>query len=56
MAEFGRSCRLARLMLIVRHRDNPCSGRVIMAKFETLAFTVGFILTGFLSLVAVPLA
>jgi len=27
-----------------------------MAKFEMLAFTVGIILTGFLSLAAVPLA
>jgi hypothetical protein len=27
-----------------------------MAKFEALAFTVGFVLTGFLSLVAMPLA
>ena len=32
------------------------SGRMIMAKFEAVAFTVGFILTGFLSLAAVPLA
>jgi len=27
-----------------------------MAKFEALAFTVSFVLTGFLSLVAMPLA
>jgi hypothetical protein len=27
-----------------------------MAKFEAVAFTVGFVLTGFLSLVAMPLA
>jgi hypothetical protein len=29
---------------------------MIMAKFEALAFTVGFVLTGLLSLVAMPLA
>jgi len=27
-----------------------------MAKFETLAFTVGLIMTGFLTFVALPLA
>lgn len=27
-----------------------------MAKFEALAFTIGFVATGFLSLVALPLA
>ena len=47
---------MARLMLIDWHRGKHASGRMIMAKFETLAFTVCFVLTGFLSLVAVPLA
>jgi hypothetical protein len=32
------------------------SGRNKMAKFEALAFTAGFVLTGLLSLVAMPLA
>jgi len=27
-----------------------------MARLETLAFTVGFVMTGFLTLVALPLA
>ena len=32
------------------------SGRMKMAKFEAFAFAVGFVMTGFLSLVAMPLA
>lgn len=56
MADFRGFFSLARLMLIDRHRGNLRSGRMIMARFEAVAFTVGFVLTGFLSLAAVPLA
>jgi hypothetical protein len=39
------------------NRDQSCRGENIMAsKLETLAFAVGFIATGFLTFVALPLA
>ncbi|HEX8642082.1 MAG TPA: hypothetical protein VF704_13135 [Allosphingosinicella sp.] len=43
-------------MLIVRHQGNNISGSMNMAKVETLAFAVGFIMTGFITFVAMPLA
>lgn len=43
-------------MLRVRHQGFFSSGRMKMAKFEALAFTVAFAMTGFLSLVALPFA
>lgn len=56
MAEKRGSRRLARLMLKDRHRGIVFDGVTIMQKFETFAFSAGLILTGFLSLVALPLA
>jgi hypothetical protein len=37
-------------------RGFPLSGRKTMAKFEALAFGISFVMTGILSLVALPLA
>ena len=37
-------------------RGISSSGRIKMAKFEAMAFAVGFVMTGFLTLVALPLA
>ena len=56
MAEIGHFARLARLMLHSRHRGNPASGRMKMEKIETFAFTVGLLMTGLFTFVAVPLA
>jgi hypothetical protein len=57
LADFRGFSRLARLVLHERHRDSPDPGRQTMtAKFEALAFTLGFLATGFLTLVALPLA
>jgi hypothetical protein len=47
---------LARLVLMVGHQGIIRSGRDKMAKFEAMAFTVGFVMTGFLTLVALPFA
>lgn len=57
-AETSRFSRLARLMLIVRHRDFVFRRREMtkLAKFEAFAFACGFIMTGFVTLVALPLA
>jgi hypothetical protein len=55
-AEFRHFFRLARLVLMVGHQGYYSSGRDKMAKFEALAFTVGFVMTGFLALVALPFA
>jgi hypothetical protein len=43
-------------MLNLGHRANRISGSNNMAKIESLAFAVGFIMTGFLTFVALPLA
>ena len=56
MAENRGSRRLARLVLKDRLRGIALHGVKIMQKFETFAFSPGLILTGFLSLVALPLA
>jgi len=59
MADFRRFCGLAQLMLLICPSGvHPRSGRPEMDKFEAIAFSVGFIATGFLALVAssVPLA
>lgn len=56
MAEMRGSRRLARLVLKDRHRGFASNGVQIMQKFETLAFSAGLLLTGVLSLVALPLA
>ena len=54
--EFRHFFRLARLVLHRPAQGQPSSGRMIMAKFEALAFAVGFVMTGLISLVAMPLA
>ena len=55
--QFRHFLRLARLVLIIGQQGIFLgSGRVMMAKFEALAFAAGFVMTGFLSLVALPLA
>jgi len=56
LAELCGFPHLARVVLIVRHRGNITSGSMNMAKVETLAFAVSFIMTGFLTFVAMPLA
>ena len=55
-ADFRHFRRLARLMLLVRHRGFALLRRQTMAKFEAMAFTFGFVLTGLLTFVALPLA
>jgi hypothetical protein len=55
-ADFRDFSRLARLMLIERHRGNLFSGRREMAKLEAVAFAVGFCMTGLITFVALPLA
>jgi hypothetical protein len=56
MADFRGFAHLARLVLSFRHQGFSRSGRIEMAKFEALAFTIGFIATGLLTIVAqVPL-
>jgi hypothetical protein len=57
-ADFRAFHHLAWLVLMIRHQGFTCvSGRHEMAKFEAFAFTVGFVATGFLALVAsVPVA
>jgi len=52
MADFRDSAHLARLVLDIRHRGEPPSGRASMEKFESFAFAIGFIATGLLTLVA----
>jgi len=52
MADFRGSPHLARLVLERGHRGKPPSGRVHMDKFESFAFAIGFIATGFLALVS----
>jgi hypothetical protein len=54
-ADFRGFGHLARLVLGDRRRGFR-SGSRTMAKVEALAFSVGFIMTGFLTLVALPLA
>ena len=55
-ADFREFSGLARLLLSIRRRGFSLQGAETMAKIETLAFAVGFIMTGFLTLVALPLA
>ena len=43
-------------MLMFRHRDFLCSGRMKMAKFETFAMAFGLVMTGILTFAALPLA
>ena len=58
MADFSHFSRLARLLLSSGQQGmNPNGVKTMsVAKFETLAFAIGFIATGFLTLVALPLA
>jgi hypothetical protein len=55
-AVFRGFAALARLMLGKERRGTTRNGSKTMQKFETLAFAAGFILTGLLSFVALPLA
>jgi len=56
LAEITAFRRLARLLLNSRHRGSFLKGVTVMARFENFAFAVGLVLTGILSLAAVPLA
>jgi hypothetical protein len=56
MAEFRDARGLARLVLGKEPQGRDPRRSRTMQKFELLAFSAGLILTGFLSLVAVPLA
>jgi hypothetical protein len=47
---------LARLVLKSQHRGNTPGRQTMLDKFETAAFTLGFIATGFLTFVVLPLA
>jgi hypothetical protein len=49
MADFRDSRDLARLVLICPHQGFGVDRRSEMAKFEALAFTIGFIATGLLT-------
>jgi hypothetical protein len=57
LADFRAFRCLARVMLRNRQQGMPpFAGRTTMAKFEVFAFSVCFIATGLLTLVALPLA
>jgi hypothetical protein len=56
MADFRAFRSLARLVLNVRHREQPHSGSRTMDKFESFAFAFGFVATAFITMVALPLA
>jgi len=56
LTDFRHFSGLAWLLLRAGHRDFLVSGSRMMAKIEAYAFTFGIILTGLLSLAAVPLA
>jgi hypothetical protein len=56
MADLRAFRSLARLVLIVRHREQPHSGSKTMDKFESFAFAFGFVATAFITMVALPLA
>jgi hypothetical protein len=57
LADFRAFRGLARLMLNEPQRESSLfAGRKTMAKFEVFAFSVCFIATGLLTLVALPLA
>ena len=56
-ADFRHFSQLARLMLLLPHQGFSAFRRGKMDKFETLAFAVAFIATGFLTFVAsMPIA
>ena len=52
LADFRAFPQLARLMLILGHQGFFVFRELEMEKFETLAFAVGFIATGVLTIVA----
>jgi hypothetical protein len=58
MADFRGFSRLARLLLSEGQQGCFQTGvtKMSVSKFETFAFMAGFIATGFLTLVALPLA